>query len=147
MWYICLFLSSNFFFFLLIEPTLKIQEIKSSHNSISVTCSIEKWNGFKGNFTVNLYMDNKIFKNKTKHEGSFRFNDLYYSTNYTLEVFMILSCTSPHILKSFISVSLEDCCIFLVVYFAMYGCIFSDLCHKWKWKPKCFPLQAHIHQL
>uniref|UniRef100_A0A671MPQ5 Receptor-type tyrosine-protein phosphatase C n=1 Tax=Sinocyclocheilus anshuiensis TaxID=1608454 RepID=A0A671MPQ5_9TELE len=64
---------------------------ETSHNSFYVNCknlSANDWNGKKGNYTANLINKGTIEKNLTNKDCSFSFENLYYHTEYNIEVFI-----------------------------------------------------------
>ncbi|KAF4083488.1 hypothetical protein AMELA_G00141980, partial [Ameiurus melas] len=73
------------------KPTLKGSKITATtmnHNTIKVTCEIGKWNGDKGVFNAELYIDNiHTGKEKTNEQCAFTFDDLYYLTEYEVKVY------------------------------------------------------------
>ncbi|XP_016324577.1 receptor-type tyrosine-protein phosphatase C-like isoform X2 [Sinocyclocheilus anshuiensis] len=62
---------------------------ETSHNSFYVNCknlSANDWNGKKGNYTANLINKGTIEKNLTNKDCSFSFENLYYHTEYNIEI-------------------------------------------------------------
>ncbi|XP_056615791.1 receptor-type tyrosine-protein phosphatase C-like [Triplophysa dalaica] len=58
-----------------------------SHNSINVECKgINQWNGGTGNYIAKLKNKGITEKSETNKSCSFTFKDLYYLTDYTIEV-------------------------------------------------------------
>uniref|UniRef100_A0A671MII5 Receptor-type tyrosine-protein phosphatase C n=1 Tax=Sinocyclocheilus anshuiensis TaxID=1608454 RepID=A0A671MII5_9TELE len=75
-----------------IEPKFVKSDVtvwETSHNSFYVNCknlSANDWNGKKGNYTANLINKGTIEKNLTNKDCSFSFENLYYHTEYNIEI-------------------------------------------------------------
>ncbi|XP_060797764.1 receptor-type tyrosine-protein phosphatase C isoform X4 [Neoarius graeffei] len=75
------------------EPTIQMFKVeRAEHNAFKVTCNLESrsWNGLKGHFYAKVYQPHEK-KNipVSSKECDFKFKDLYYSTEYTIEVYAI----------------------------------------------------------
>uniref|UniRef100_A0A672KF07 Receptor-type tyrosine-protein phosphatase C n=1 Tax=Sinocyclocheilus grahami TaxID=75366 RepID=A0A672KF07_SINGR len=71
----------------LVEPDVMVWG--TSHNSFYVNCknlSGNDWNGKKGNYTANLINKGITEKNLTNKDCSFSFENLYYHTEYNIEI-------------------------------------------------------------
>uniref|UniRef100_A0A672PIH8 Receptor-type tyrosine-protein phosphatase C n=1 Tax=Sinocyclocheilus grahami TaxID=75366 RepID=A0A672PIH8_SINGR len=79
------------------EEKNNVKVTGTSHNSFTVKCnnlSMKEWNGPKGKYIAKLISNRPPVEkeNETENEYcSFAFENLYYHTNYTIEVFIYFS--------------------------------------------------------
>ncbi|XP_042564795.1 receptor-type tyrosine-protein phosphatase C isoform X2 [Clupea harengus] len=69
-------------------PTIIHIRNRPSNNALHVTCKNGTWNGGKGKFHATIYYTGSIVRNEPQIEDKcdFKFEDLSYSTQYTIEV-------------------------------------------------------------
>uniref|UniRef100_A0A673IQG7 Receptor-type tyrosine-protein phosphatase C n=1 Tax=Sinocyclocheilus rhinocerous TaxID=307959 RepID=A0A673IQG7_9TELE len=73
------------------EGKNNVEVTGTSHNSFTVKCkdlSMKEWNGPKGKYIANLISNRPPVKKEKETSCSFTFENLYYHTNYTIEVFI-----------------------------------------------------------
>ncbi|XP_016382460.1 receptor-type tyrosine-protein phosphatase C [Sinocyclocheilus rhinocerous] len=71
------------------EGKNNVEVTGTSHNSFTVKCkdlSMKEWNGPKGKYIANLISNRPPVKKEKETSCSFTFENLYYHTNYTIEI-------------------------------------------------------------
>jgi len=117
------------FFCILIDPEFKSNPVKvssKSHNSFTVDCenSVKEWNGYLGQYEAKIKNKGTIEKHfKPKDNCWFEFENLYYLTEYTFEVFIYFCCSLNDIYNVLIWIS------HLLIHLLIQ--LNSDYSHKW----------------
>lgn len=95
---------------------------ETSHNSFYVNCknlSGNDWNGMHGNYTAKLINKGTTEKIESYKDCYFLFENLYYHTDYIIEVFIYFFSSLSHI-------------IVLKFVFHSINLFNSDYSHEWK---------------